>query len=203
MNNQNKQQQQAMEQLQTIKTFFEEGQKNLGDNGFHFMLWGLLIPLATVVFQLLPRWFGAEHIALIIFWPATALAGSIVSVIAGLRSAQRSRTKGYALRLNSLLWQGFLISMLVIFVVLFTSSRTVEPVLLSYIALLLGLAYWVHGAMIQLPWFRILALVWWLSAILMAFCEWPAAQLCMAGTTFLCSFIPGLFLHLKAASGVK
>ena len=62
MNDIHSEQQKAIKDLETIKTFLEEGQKNLRDTGFHFMFWGLLIPASLAVFYLLSyaalaRWY--------------------------------------------------------------------------------------------------------------------------------------------------
>jgi len=188
-------QQKAMEQLQTIKTFFEEGQKNLHESGFLFMFWGILIPGATLVFYYLADIFGFGHPLVASFWPAVSFAGSLVSWIVGSRSGKRSRTKGYALKINSLMWIGFLISILILFLVQFMGKAEVSPAFLSYIALLLGLAYWIHGSMIQLAWFRFVSVVWWITAVMIAGRDWFTASILLAGATFLCSFIPGLILY--------
>lgn len=187
-------QEKALEQLQTIKTFFEEGQKNLSDNGFIFMFWGLLIPVATGLFYWLQGIYGYGGIFVKIFWPAVSLAGSAVSWIVGRASGKRSRVKGYALKINTLMWAGFLVSGLVLFIIQFIGKIDIQPVFLGYIALLLGLVYWIHGSMIQLAWFRFVSVVWWLTALAIARMDWFMASMLLSGATFFCSFIPGLIL---------
>lgn len=190
----------ALEQLQTIKNFFEEGQKNLSENGKIFMFWGILIPLATGVFYWLANSFGYGSLYVTIFWPVITLFGAIVSWVVGYTSAMRSRTKGYALKIKSLMWVGFLITIAVLFLSQLRSGTGFHPIFLCHIALLLGLAYWIHGSMIQLPWFRYVAIVWWLTAVAIAGMDWFMASICLSLATFICSFIPGLVLFRSKAN---
>ena len=158
MDNVNEGQKKALQDLQTIKGFLEEGQQALSDNGFHFMLWGILIPVATLGYRALLAWTQSGTAIMSIYWMCICLAGALVSVIAGVRTGKKSRSKGYAVRVNALFWSGFFLSILVAIVVTFMGMKEASPMLLAYIALILGLAYWIHGSMIQLLWFRLLSI---------------------------------------------
>ena len=199
MDNVNEDQKKAMQDLQTIKSFLEEGQQALSDNGFHFMLWGILIPVATLGYRALLAWTQSGTAIMSIYWLCVSLAGALVSIIAGVRTGKKSRSKGYAVRVNALFWSGFFLSILVAIVVTFLGMKDASPMLLAYIALILGLAYWIHGSMIQLLWFRLLSTGWWVVAIAIAGNSWNIASTLLASATFALSFIPGFILYRKQA----
>jgi len=199
MDNVNEGQKKALQDLQTIKGFLEEGQQALSDNGFHFMLWGILIPVATLGYRALLAWTQSGTAIMSIYWMCICLAGALVSVIAGVRTGKKSRSKGYAVRVNALFWSGFFLSILVAIVVTFMGMKEASPMLLAYIALILGLAYWIHGSMIQLLWFRLLSIGWWVVAIAIAGNSWNIASTLLASATFALSFIPGFILYRKQA----
>ena len=189
----------AIQNIETIKTFLEKGRQNLEDGGFHFIFWGLLIPAATFIYLLIiiqTQPFMAKW-----FWPIIVLAGMTVSITAGIRQSKSKQTRSYLGRINGSLWTGFAIALLTLFVIIFRGPRPVTPNILSYTALMLGLVYWVHGSMLQLTWFRWTGLPWWISAGVMTALDWTAASMVMAATTFLCSFIPGVFLFRKNMKG--
>lgn len=202
MDNLQQHQKKALQDLQTIKTFIEEGQKSLGDNGFHFILWGLLIPCATLVFYLLLDLVGTTYpLFITAFWPVVSLCGALVSILVGVFSGKKDKIKGYAQKISTQLWIGFLITLFIISIIPFLLSGQIVPGFLGYIALVLGLAYWVYGSIIQLVWFRTISFVWWATAILIAVStEWFTVSVIMAAATFVCSFIPGLILFRRQAT---
>ena len=199
MDSVNEDQLKAMQDLQTIKGFLEEGQRALSDNGFHFMLWGILIPVATLGYRALIGWTQSGSALLSIYWMCVCLAGALVSIVVGVRTGKKSRSRGYAVKVNALFWSGFFLSILVAFAVTFLGMKGASPMLLSYVALILGLAYWIHGSMIQLFWFRLLSIGWWVVAIAIAGNSWMIASTLLASATFALSFIPGFILYRKQA----
>ncbi len=185
----------ALEQLHTIKRFFEEGQQRMLENGVLLMFWGLLIPLANGAFYALAGTLGFNHPVMIAFWPVVSGCGAVVSWIIGSRNGKRSGNNNYALKTSALMWTGFLATALGLFLVQFRNAAEMQPLFLAYIALLLGMAYWIHGAIIQRPWLRVVSAVWWVCAIIIAGMDWFPASTILAACTFLCSFIPGCIMY--------
>jgi len=188
-------QQQAIKDLETIKTFLAEGQQNLRDTGFHFMFWGLLIPVSLVVFYLFIAQPGTAGVIINAFWPVVCGLGALVSVIAGIRSDKQGRSHSFASNVHSLLWIGILTAIGAVFLVQMLGGKGFDASLLSHIAIILGIGYWIHGSLIQLTWFRFVGLVWILAAIGIAMMALMPASCAMGAATFACSFIPGLILH--------
>lgn len=190
----------ALQDLQTIKKFLESGQRVLEDNGFHFMFWGLLIPLGSLGFQYISSSLGYGHLMVILFWPIISFFGAVVSITAGIQSGKKKHGNVFVGKLTASLWIGILIALAVVFFLHFRSGAQFGTSLVCMISLILGLGYWFYGSVIQLTWFKIVGLVWWVSAVVMAGLEWTFVSPIMAGTTFLCSFIPGVILFNKRRS---
>lgn len=195
MNDIHSEQQKAIKDLETIKTFLEEGQKNLRDTGFHFMFWGLLIPAALAVFHLFVARPGTPEYIITGFWPVVCGLGALVSLIVGIRSGKQGRANSFASEVHSLLWVGILMAITVTFLVQFIGDKSFDSLFIAHIAIILGIGYWIHGTLIQLTWFRLVGLLWILAAIGISLQGLSAASVIMAGATFICSFIPGLILH--------
>jgi len=191
----------ALQDVQTIKSFLESGQKTLEDNGFHFMFWGVLIPIGALLFEGFSAKLGYDHVAVILIWPLITFFGAIISVVVG-RSFAKKKYKGNAFigKLTASLWLGILIVLFVMFFVQFFSVKVFEVSFVCMISVVLGLGYWFYGSVIQLFWFKMVGPVWWLSAIVMSSLDWNLVSPIMAGTAFLCSFIPGLILFRKRRS---
>ncbi len=195
MNDIHSEQQKAIKDLETIKTFLEEGQKNLRDTGFHFMFWGLFIPASLAVFYLLVARPGTPEYIITGFWPVVCGIGALVSLIAGIRSDKQGRAKSFASEVHSLLWVGILMAIGVTFLVQFIGAKSFDSLFIAHIAIILGIGYWIHGTLIQLTWFRLVGLLWILAAVGISLLGLSAASGIMGGATFICSFIPGLILH--------
>ena len=192
---------QAMQDIQTIKSFLEQGQRKLEDSGFHFILWGLLIPTGFVAYSLIAPHAGFDSLFARLFWPVLCGAGAVVSVVAGVRAPRATGSSRHADRVSSALWIGNLAAVGVLFVILYLSQAGISVSFLAMIAVILGLAYWVYGTVISLKWFSLVALLWWASAIGISLVTIRSAGAVLAVATFVCSFIPGCVLFMQKKKG--
>lgn len=190
----------ALQDLQTIKAFLEEGQRKLEDNGFHFIFWGLLIPLGMIGYRIGLSSLGEASGFARFFWPVLAGAGGIVSYIVGARTSARSGERGFAERISSSLWVGHLLAIAVLFAVQYACGSASSVAFLATIAIILGLAYWLYGSLIGLVWFKAVGPLWWIAAIVMSFGGIASASTILAATTFVCSFVPGCVLFIGKRS---
>ena len=191
----------AMRDLQTIKSFLEEGQRKLEDNGFHFIFWGLLIPLGMIAYRIGLASLGETSLFARYFWAVLAGSGGLVSFVVGSRTGSRAGERGFAEKLSGSMWVGHLMAIAVLFVVQYARGSAGSVAFLSSVAIILGLAYWLYGSLIGLAWFKLVGPVWWISAVVMAFTGITVASTILAATTFVCSFVPGCVLFLGKRSG--
>lgn len=192
---------QAMQDIQTIKSFLEQGQRKLEDSGFHFIFWGLVIPAGFIAFSLIAPRLGFDSLFARLFWPVLCGAGAVVSVVAGVRTPRATGASRYADNVSSALWIGNLVAVGVLFVILYLSQSAVSVSFVAMIAVILGLAYWVYGTVISLRWFSLFALLWWAAAIGISLATIQSAGAVLAAATFVCSFIPGCILFVRKRKG--
>ncbi len=192
---------QALDDIQTIRKFLEAGQSCLEDTGVVFMLWGILIPVLTVLFYLGGYLLGFDHVVTRSIWQTGGTFGAVASISLGRIASSGRSGSSFASRLNTRLWIGYLVTLGVFVFMLAAGGIEPTPILLSFIAALLGLAYWLYGALSGTVWFSRLGFVWWSDAVVFSLLDWPAASVLMAVTTFCCSFIPGLILYRKRITG--
>ena len=192
---------QAMQDIQTIKSFLEQGQRKLEDSGFHFIFWGLVIPAGFIAFSLIAPRAGFDSLFYRLFWPVLCGAGAVVSVVAGVRSSRATASSRYADSVSTALWIGNLAAVGVLFVILYLLKAGISVSFLAMIAVILGLAYWVYGTVISLKWFSLVALLWWASAIGISLATIRSAGVVLAAATFVCSFIPGCILFVRKRKG--
>ena len=192
---------QALDDLQTIRKFLEAGQNCLEDTGVVFMLWGVLIPILTVLFYLGGYLLGFDHVVTRSVWQTGGTFGAAASILLGRIASTGRSGSSFASRLNTRLWIGYLVTLGVFVFMLAAGGIKPTPIFLSFIAALLGLAYWLYGALAGTVWFSRLGFVWWGVAVVFVLLDWPEASVLMAVTTFCCSFIPGFILYRKRKTG--
>ncbi len=192
---------QAMQDIQTIKSFLEQGQRKLEDSGFHFIFWGLVIPAGFVAFSLIAPHTGFDSLFARLFWPVLYGIGAVVSLVAGMRTPRATGSSRFADSVSTALWIGNLVAVGVLFAVLFLSQTGVTVLFMAMIAVILGLAYWVYGTVISLRWFSLLGLLWWGAALVIALAPIQSAGAILAAATFMCSFIPGCILFARKRKG--
>lgn len=186
----------ALKDLETIKEFLEEGKARLVDNGFYFIYWGLAIPLNTALFYLL-MFRGAPVPVLTWFWPVSIPVHTFITMIIAKGSTDKKVRKDFLSRINGMFWMGILFTFLVLIGIFMFMQQEINPTIMSYIALLLGLAYWVHGSMLKLNWLAFQGFIWWTAAIIISRLGWNGASWLLSATTFVCSFGTGMILRFQ------
>ncbi len=192
---------QALRDLETIKVFLQKGRQVLEEKGIHLMLWGLLIPVGTLVFYAMQKTGYAQSVISIVFWPVLVSLGGIASAIIGIQSGKGSGSGSDFERLSTSLWIGHLVAIGVLFVTFYSRGGIYTPFFLSSVSVVIGLVFWVYGSLLDVSSFRFLGIPWWICAACIVRFDIATASLALAGTTFISSFIPGLILFLRFRRG--
>ncbi len=188
---------QAVRDIETIKSFLERGQQSIEDSGTHFIMWGLIIPAGFFLFPLVLKSSGEESLAVRAFWPILCGLGGLASVIIGKLTARKDGGRSYADKVSTALWVGHLSAIAALFVAAIVSGNGFSPFFLSSVAAILGIAYWVYGNILSLRWFSRVSFVWWAAAAAIGCMDLPRAALTLSAATFAASFIPGCALLMR------
>lgn len=182
------------ESLQIIQSMINTAKNKITENGFYFLLWGMLVIIACIVqFAMIKLGHGEDsHFV----WMIMPLVGVPVSVIYGYMQSKKEKTKSHTDRLYGALWLGFGITLgILMFVAI---NLKVSPI--PFILALVGLATFVSGAVYKFIPLILGGIIFWISAIACFFFSGPEQLLIDAGATFLGYILPGIILWKKSKS---
>lgn len=177
----------------------------LAEGGIYFLLWGLLIPVATVLSYVLGSAGMPWGVGMV--WLVTGLGGWLVSsVLSRRRNPEGTGTLGA--RLYNAIWLSLRSAMIVLVaagllpMVLqgagldHTPGFTLQEALFG-VTLLMGMSFMISGTFASLRYMRLLAVCWWgagLSALIVPALWTPAV---VAAATAVLNIIPGLVLSRR------
>ena len=185
------------ESLSIIQNMISAAKNNLTDDGFHFLLWGVLVIIASIGQYVLAELnFEANYIP----WYVMPVVGVPAAIIYEWRKKKHERVKTHFDKLFGYLWSAVGIT---IFAVIFLSVKnSLSPI--PFILAVVGLGTFVSGNIVRFTPLIIGGVIFWIAAFGASFCQ-PATQLLINGiATFIGYIIPGVILwrNFKAESHV-
>jgi len=176
------------ESLAIIQNMIATAKNNLTDNGFHFMLWGTLVILASISQYVLAVVFNYEYN--FIPWYIMPAIGVPAAIIYEIRKKKHEQVKTHFDRIFSILWSAVGIS---IFLVIFISVKAgMSPI--PFILAIVGLGTFVSGNILNFKSLIFGSIVFWIAALGASFVP-PVTQLLINGiATFIGYIIPGILL---------
>jgi hypothetical protein len=177
------------ESLNIIQTMIDKAKNKMSQNGFHFLLWGVLVIAASLTqYALVMQGYGNESNIVWIIMP-------VIGVPAGfIYEARRNKTataEGYNDKTYSMVWLGFGIALGVGIFACVSARMSPMPIILCIV----GLATFISGTIYRFKLLIIGGIVFWLAAIATVFITGPEQLLINAGATFVGYIIPGIALY--------
>jgi len=146
------------ESLDLINSMIGKARERYTDNSFHFLLWGWLVILASV----LHYWFAVEAI---IEEPQMAWIimpiGAIISTVYGIRQDKRARVTHYTDKLYGWLWMSIGVSMVIIIV----NGQYLNFQIIPLILMVAGIGTFVSGSMMKVKILQLGAICLWVGSI--------------------------------------
>ncbi|MBI9108122.1 MAG: hypothetical protein JEZ04_15340 [Spirochaetales bacterium] len=189
----------AAENLKIVRTIMESCSRRQQDDGIHFIIWGLLIPVATGFNYLLVYLEKWKSIGLL--WGTVALVGIVLSIVVSVRR-RGARAETHGGRVQAAVWIACWITMMLIMAAGFITGGMKLNFMMMLIAFIMANAVFISGFLSGTRMLKLLAAGWWATGIVCAFTHEYTASIIVALATFLLSFIPGVILdrRYKAAS---
>ena len=130
-------------------------------------------------------------------WFILMISGAIAGTIMGKKELRKREARTFAGKLLSTLWfaSGIAMFMLGFFGPVTNSYDSVF--ICPIISTVLGLSYFVSGAIQQNKWFQYLSIGWWLGAALLFIFPGLHVLLVFAGMLILFQALPGIILYRK------
>ena len=176
------------ESLRIIQSMIDTAKNKISDNGFHFMLWGVLVIAASLIqFIWLQKGGGNQSN---VVWIIMPIIGVPLALIYEWRKDKTERTRSHIDAFYGFLWLGFGIALAL---AIFTSVRMGVDTL-PYILIVVGLATFISGCLFRFKPLILGGIVFWAACILASFLSQENQLLLNAASTFLGYILPGLLL---------
>lgn len=187
------------ESFKIIQTMIDTARNKVAEDGFHLMLWGVLVILCCVANYLLIQanagnWSGIPWLLM----PCIGVPAGILYEKSRSRSQQiKSHTDLYVANM----WMAYLFSL--VFMIVFCSFSQMSPV--PFILIITGMATFATGKILKFTPLLIGGIVFWLSALLCLKVLDERQLIIQAVSTFLGYIIPGILLwrNYKAETNVQ
>ena len=187
--------QDARQDIQTIKAMLEKTKKATAESGTLFIVWGILIALALVGNYILAYYKQYEWEWL--NWTAVAVIGWIYSVIYGIRRERREPAKTYvqiaARHLYFASGALFLLVGLAFPRIGIYSYEAISPL----ISAVTGVLFFVMGGLFEWPFLKWAGAIWWAGAVGMSFLPGDDRTLAFAVLFVALYLIPSFVLRSK------
>ncbi len=176
------------ESLAIIQNMISMAKNSVTDDGFHFMLWGVLVIAASLAQYLLATVVNYQHNELP--WLIMPVIGVPVALIYEWIKKRDEKVKTHFDTLFGLLWLAIGIA---IFSVIFISVKGgLSPI--PFILVVVGVGTFVSGNILKFKPLILGGILFWIAALGASFVA-PVTQLLINGiATFIGYIIPGLLL---------
>lgn len=186
----------AEKSLEIIQNMVLTTRKNIRVSGFHFLLWGGLAMMASLVcyffmIQQLEAWIPYP-------WAAMTLIGIPVAIAYEWKKDKTKVVHTLLEKYYSRTWAGFGASLFC--VIFFCAGNEISPV--SPILALIGMATFVSGSILDFKPLMWGAVFFWLTALAVVWITGPAQFLLYAAAIGLGYLIPGFMMYHKDSADV-
>lgn len=190
----------AESELAVIRKIMEDSRNIVIDNGWHYILWGIVVSCALLANYFMYL-FGVSMQAAGMMWFITMTSTAIAAGFVERKMKRKRSVRTFAGRLLGTLWFAGGISMFV-FGFAGTISGAYNAVFICpIISTVLGTTYFVSGSIQQVKWLKLLSIGWWGGAIVLFL--YPGLHTLMIFAVMLICFqiVPGIILNFKYKEG--
>lgn len=176
------------ESLTIIQSMIDRAKSKMSQNGFHFLLWGVLVIAASITQYFLVQ--GGMGNSSNIVWLIMPAIGVPAGFIYESRRNKSATAQGYNDKTYNMVWLGFGITLGLGIFACVRGGMSPMPIILCIV----GLATFISGSIYRFKLLTIGGIVFWAAAIACAFINGPEQLLINAGATFIGYIIPGIAL---------
>ncbi|HRI62542.1 MAG TPA: hypothetical protein PK228_22530 [Saprospiraceae bacterium] len=182
------------ESLRVIRETIDLAKRSFRDNGFHFLLWGWLVVIASVTHYYLAE---IQHVPRPdMAWMVMVVVGVPVAFFYEWRRGKMEKTKNILHDWYGLIWLGFGISMMLTIPLAIRGGLSPIP----FILVLVGFATFMSGVLLRFTPLFIGAAVMWAGALWCMFLSPSQHLLVQAGASILGYLVPGYLLNAQSRS---
>jgi hypothetical protein len=176
------------ESLQIIQRMILTAKNRITENGFHFILWGILIIIASLAEYFIQK--SDLGIQANLSWIVMPLIGVPTALVYEFRRNRTDHTRGFVDTWYKYLWLGFGITLVVTIAISVLQHMSPIPFILA----LVGFATFVSGTIYKSVPLIIGGIIFWISGLLCLLVPPPEQLLINAAATLTGYIIPGILL---------
>lgn len=180
------------ESLRVIRETIDIAKHSFRKNGFHFLLWGWLVVIASTTHYYLAEIQHAPRPELA--WMLMVAVGVPAAIIYEWRRSKREKTESVIHNWYGLIWLGFFISMMLTIPLAVRGGLSPIP----FILVLIGFATFMSGVLLRFTPLYVGAAVMWAGALWCMFLSPSQHLLVQAGAAVLGYLIPGYLLNAQS-----
>ncbi|MEX2485907.1 MAG: hypothetical protein WED10_15150 [Brumimicrobium sp.] len=180
------------ESLKVIQGMINIAKNKINETGFHFLLWGVLVVLASLTqYLLIHQGFGNETNWI---WAIMPIIGVPIAVIHEYRKSKSEQIKSKFDTIYGFLWLGFGVALIA--TIFISISLNTSPV--AFILVIAGLATFMSGIIYHFTPLIVGAVFLWIGGLLCPYVETIDVLLVNAGSITMGYIIPGIILSRRA-----
>lgn len=174
------------ESLALIQEMITNAKKNFKDNGFHYLLWGWLVFIASISHYVLLTVVNFDKPYLP--WPILMSLGAVTAVVYGMTQKSKEHVKTYMDQFMGFLWGAFVISLGIVLVFM---HKLGPEVAYPFILILYGIGTFTSGGMLKFPLLIFGGIACWVLAVISFFVGFEHQLLLIALAVLVSYIIPG------------
>lgn len=182
------------ESLRVIRETIDIAKQSFRDNGFHFLLWGWLVVIASAMHYYLAEFQQVSRPDMA--WMLMVVVGVPAALVYEWRRSKKEKTENILHNWYGLIWLGFAISMIISIPMAVRSGLSPIP----FILVLIGFATFMSGILLRFTPLLIGAAVMWAGALWCLFLTPSQHLLVQAGCAVLGYLVPGYLLNAQSRS---
>lgn len=182
------------ESLQIIQSMILTARNRITENGFHFLLWGILVIVASIVEYIMQKTGNRLQENLPLSWMIMPVIGLPIAFIYEYRRNRKGRTQGHIDTWFKFLWLGFGITLVITIAISVLHHMSPIPFILA----LVGFATFVSGSIYKFTPLILGGIIFWISSLLCIVFPGPEQLLINAGATLIGYILPGILLWKKS-----
>ncbi len=178
--------------LDLIKQMVTESQGLTFFSSKHFLLWGLIIPIATLCTLIAD--IKESYSTISVIWIVCCAIGTLLSIVLGVMEKPTHKTKISSS--YKVLWIGMGINAIAVVVFMLVGKIPLN-ITLGFIALLLASSLLVSGFMHKNSIIKIVSILWYVTGLILFLFDTYNAGYIMGIASLFLNFIPGIILRIK------
>jgi len=185
------------ESLRVIRETIDLAKHAVRENGFHFLLWGWLVVVASAAHYYLAeiQHYARPEMA----WMVMVVLGMPIAFFYEWRRGKHEKTDNLVRDWYGLIWLGYGISMIISIPMAVRSGLSPVP----FILVLTGFATFMSGVLLRFKPLLLGAAVMWAGALWCLFLTPTQHLLVQAGTAALGYLVPGYLLNAQSRNHVS